>query len=267
MIDLDAYFARIGYAGSRAPTLATLAAIHALHPAAIPFENIDPLLGEPVPLELEALQAKMVKQRRGGYCFEQNTLLKAVLEAMGFAVTSLAARVAWRLPPDRPPNPRNHMLLQVALGEGAYLADVGFGGLLFSAPLRLAANIEQETRTGRFRLLEDGMFHTLQTVTASGWQDIYTFTLEPQLPIDVLVANWFTATHPASRFRNNLVAERLTEAMRITLFNQRLTKRHLDGTIAEERIMQNAADLARVLADELELQTQAAEALFARLPR
>ncbi|MGH7057165.1 MAG: arylamine N-acetyltransferase, partial [Acetobacteraceae bacterium] len=81
--DLAAYFARIGYDGAREPTFATLAALHALHPAAIPFENLDSLLGRPVPLDLASLQAKLVGERRGGYCFEQNTLLAAVLGALG----------------------------------------------------------------------------------------------------------------------------------------------------------------------------------------
>ena len=84
MLDTDAYFARIGYEGKASVDLATLSALHALHPAAIVFENLDPLLGRPVPLDLAALQAKLVTGRRGGYCFEQNTLFKAVLEASRF---------------------------------------------------------------------------------------------------------------------------------------------------------------------------------------
>ncbi len=75
MIDIDSYLARIGHVGPRIPALSTLCAIHALHPAAIPFENLDPLLDRPVSLDLEALQQKLVGSRRGGYCFEQNTLL------------------------------------------------------------------------------------------------------------------------------------------------------------------------------------------------
>ena len=100
--DLDAYFGRIGYAGPRAADMATLQAIQALHPAAIAFENLDPLLGRPVRLDLASIQQKLIGTRRGGYCFEQNTLLAAALEALGFKVTRLAARVRWMLPPERP---------------------------------------------------------------------------------------------------------------------------------------------------------------------
>ncbi|MEO8926531.1 MAG: arylamine N-acetyltransferase, partial [Caulobacteraceae bacterium] len=108
--DLDAYLARIGYAGDRAPTLATLAAIHALHPAGLAFENLDPLLGRPVALDLDTLQAKLVRGRRGGYCFEQNAVFLAALEALGFKAQSLIARVLWNRPADAAPPPRSHML-------------------------------------------------------------------------------------------------------------------------------------------------------------
>ena len=94
-IDLDAYLARIGYDGLRTATLETLTALHALHPSAIPFENLDVLLGRPINLDLPALEAKLVHGGRGGYCFEHNTLMAAALQALGFKVTGLAARVQW----------------------------------------------------------------------------------------------------------------------------------------------------------------------------
>ena len=112
-LDLDAYFARIGYDGPREPTLSVLGAIHARHPATIPFENLDPLLGPGVSLDLAAIQSKLVGARRGGYCFEHNALLQAVLEALGFKVTSLVARVVWMAPPGHP-RPERHRRSPVA---------------------------------------------------------------------------------------------------------------------------------------------------------
>lgn len=264
MIDLDAYCARIGYDGPREPTLAVLRDIHLRHPAAIPFENIDPLLGRPVPLELAALEAKLVGGRRGGYCFEQNTLFKAVLEALGFQVIVLAARVRWMAPPDAPPNPRAHMVLQVALDDGPWIADVGFGGLLSAAPLRLKADIEQPTPAGPLRLRSDGMFFVLQAMVGEAWQDVYFFTLEPQVPIDIQVANWFTSTHPNSRFRNNLMMQRLLPSGRISLLNRRLVRRS-DGR-ADERVLAGAADLAAALAEFGVAPPVAVDDLFGRLP-
>ncbi len=266
MIDLDAYFARIGYAGPRTPTLAVLHALHALHPAAIPFENLDPLLGRPVPLDPAALQAKLVGGRRGGYCFEHNTLFKAVLERLGFPVTGLAARVLWNAPPDRPPGPRTHMVLKVDAADGPWLADVGFGGHLVPAPLRLVADIGQPTAAGLPRLVQTDATFTLQVHRAPAWQDMYRFSLEPYLPIDYQVANWFTSTHPDSLFRNNLLMERLTPQVRISLFNTRLTRRHADGRV-EEAVLTAPASLARALAADFGVAPPADPAtLFALLP-
>ncbi len=266
MIDLDAYFARIGYFGSRTATLQTLCAIQALHPAAIPFENLDPLLGLPVPLDLDSLQRKLVAGRRGGYCFEQNMLLKAALEALGFSVTCLAARVLWMLPPGRPPNPRAHMILQVELAGGPHIADVGFGAHLLSAPLRLAADLEQPTPGGVFRFVRTEVFVTLQAKFDSVWQDIYRFTLEPQFPIDFEVANWFTSTNPNSRFRQNLMMQRLTPEGRVSLLNRRLVRRQA-GRPAEDTVLASAGELDRTLTTDFGVEPPAdAATIFARLP-
>ena len=94
-IDLDLYFSRIGYEGPRTATLGVLRELHRLHPRAIPFENLDPLAGRTVSLELPAIVSKLLERRRGGYCFEQNKLFAHVLMQLGFRVTPLIARVLW----------------------------------------------------------------------------------------------------------------------------------------------------------------------------
>src|SRR5258708_33725897 len=106
---LDDYLARIGCGGPIGPDLATLAAIQAAQVDAIPFEGLDPLLRRPVRLDLASVQAKLVGSRRGGYCFEQNVLLKATLEAIGFRVTALGGRVRRMSPPDAPRGPTAHL--------------------------------------------------------------------------------------------------------------------------------------------------------------
>ena len=97
-IDIDAYLDRIGYEGSRHPSLETLAALHLAHPGAIPFENLDPLLRRPVRLDAASLEQKLVRDRRGGYCYEHNQLFGDVLKGMGYQVSGLAARVMWNAP-------------------------------------------------------------------------------------------------------------------------------------------------------------------------
>ncbi len=266
MLDLDAYFTRIGYNGPRQPTLAVLQAIHALHPAAIPFENLDPLLSRPVDLDLATLQTKLVQQKRGGYCFEHNALFRAVLEGLGFAVTGLIARVLWRAPPDRPLAARSHMLLSVALEGEIYIADVGFGGLLADAPLRFAPDFEQSPGTETMRFKHSCHGYTLQALLASDWQDVYGFTLDPQVAADYTVANWFTATHPQSRFRNALMVERLLPAMRISLANRKMTHRYRDGRV-EYRLLVSADELHRTLIEQFDIEPPAdLEDAFHRLP-
>jgi N-hydroxyarylamine O-acetyltransferase len=247
--DVDAYLARIGYEGPRSPSLATLQGLHAAHPAAIPFENLGPLLGQPVQLDLSALQEKMVGRRRGGYCFEQNSLFEAALRALGFKVTKYLARVRWMAPPERPENPLTHLLLRVDLDDGPYLADVGFGAHIIAAPLRLVAEIEQKTPAGLLRLMPLGPSFILQTKLPAGWHDLYRFNLEAQQEADLELGNWFTSAHPTSLFRHNLLAERLTPEHRHTLFNTHLTSRDHEGGVAH-RDLANATELAEVL-DEL----------------
>jgi len=125
--DLDAYCRRIGYAGERAPTLAALREIHRLQPQAIAFENLSPLLGQPVPLDDTALQEKMVHRGRGGYCFEQNLLFAAALRGFGFKLRWLTGWPRWQIAPGRV-LPRTHLLLLIDLDGEQWLADVGFGG-------------------------------------------------------------------------------------------------------------------------------------------
>jgi N-hydroxyarylamine O-acetyltransferase len=195
---LDDYLRRIGYRGPRRADLATLAALHAAHVDAIPFEGFDPLLRRPVHLGLGAVQDKLVGSRRGGYCFEQNVLFKAVLEALGFAVTGLTGRVRWMSPPDSPLGPREHMLLKVDLPEGAYLADVGFGACLLDTPLVFKADVEQRTAMGTYLLSEsDGMF-TLRAKQPDGWRVMYMFDLHPQIHADFELGNWYTSTSPGT---------------------------------------------------------------------
>lgn len=254
--DLDAYFARIGYDGPREPTLAALRGIVLGHASAIPFENLDVLLGRGVSLDLPALADKLVARRRGGYCFEHNTLLLAVLREIGFRAEGLAARVAWNQPPGFV-GPRTHMLIEVDLPEGPHVADVGFGGLTPTAPLALAAEVAQTTPHERFRLLETEGGFVLEAQRGA-WQPLYRFTLEAQAPVDYEVANWFTSAHPRSLFRNHLMLARATKDGHCTLFDDKFAIRRGDGT-GERRPIRDAAELSSVLAEHFGIALSAEE--------
>ncbi len=198
MTNLDAYFRRIGWTGSRAATHEVLSALCLRHTSAIPFENLDILLGKPIKLDEESLFDKIVMHPRGGYCFEQNSLMQAVLSTMGFRVTPLAGRVRLGVP-DNVHTPKTHMLLRIDLDDGPYIVDVGFG-FTPTAPLRLAPGIEQTLHLSTYRFSRDGARWTLEIRHPDAFTPAYVFTEEPCAPIDYEVANHYTSTHPKSFF-------------------------------------------------------------------
>ena len=267
MLNLDAYFTRINYSGPRTPTLATVQAIHARHAAAIPFENLDPFLGRPVAVDLASVQDKLVTRQRGGYCFEQNTLFRAVLEALGIAVTSLLARVYWNAPPGAPTPPRTHMILRTVIDGQDMIADVGFGGHLLAHPYALRTDAPQQAGASTLRLVDEGPQHLLQVRGGEDWRDIYRFTLEPAVAADIELANWFTATHPESRFRKFLILQRLLSDARLVLLNRGFIRRGADGSVQSVEIA-DAAELARLLAEDFGVVASLSDAqvILDRLP-
>jgi N-hydroxyarylamine O-acetyltransferase len=249
-IDLDAYFARIGFRGAARADLDTLRALHRLHPAAIAFENLDPLLGRPVSLEPARIAQKLLADGRGGYCYEHNCLFRDVLLALGFQVSGLIARVLWNQPEDAITS-RTHMLLRVALDGADWIADVGFGGLTLTGPLRLDGEGEQATPHEPFRLLPDNGSWRAQARLAGAWKTLYRFDLTEQFQIDYELCNYYQSTHPAARFTTTLMAARALPDRRCALVDNRLSIHRADGASAQRRL--SAAELRRTLADDFGL--------------
>lgn len=250
-VNLTAYLERIGYAGPTTATLQTLRELQRHHAYAIPFENLAILMGDRIRLDLPSIERKLISARRGGYCFEHNTLLAAVLRTLGYRVIALLARVVWQRPADAPAQPRTHMLLRVELPEGPYLADVGFGPLTLTAPLRLDSEHEQTTPHETLRLRTLPECKVLQVRIAARWQDVYRFTDELQHPIDFELANWYTSTHPESRFVQNLVVSRVDPHARYVLHNMRLSEYR--GDTIERQEIEGPEALLRVLAERFDL--------------
>jgi N-hydroxyarylamine O-acetyltransferase len=265
-VDLDAYFHRIGYDGPREPTLAVLRALHARHPRAIPFENLDVLLNRPVQVDLASIQAKLVGARRGGYCFEHNGLFSAVLKALGFPVVDLAARVQWGRPKGLV-GPRTHRVLRVETEAGPFQADVGFGGVTQLAPLRPVAGLEQDTGDGLFRFVAVRDALQLQFRLPSGWALVYLLEPTPQAPVDYELANWFVSTHPDSSFVGHLLAAWVGEDRRYALFDNALSVYRRDGGI--EKQVLDAAELEALMHETFGLDrpggAEALSALYERL--
>lgn len=199
MLDLDAYLERIGLTGR--PGLAEL---HRAHVTSIPFENLDPRRGIPVSLEPEDLERKLVRDRRGGYCFEQNLLLKAGLEAVGARVDPMLARVRAGSAPGRP-RPRTHLVLRVHGGDAVWHADAGFGHGTLLEPIPFGPGGPYTQSGWRFRVVEEAPELVLQTAQDGGWIDLYGFVPEPVPFVDVETSNWFTCTHPRSPFVTGLI--------------------------------------------------------------
>lgn len=250
-MDLEAYFGRIGYTGPREPTRATLAGILLRHVSTIPFENLDVLLGRPIRTDADAVLRKLVHDRRGGYCFEQNHLLLYALRALGFTAEPMIARVRWQVPATVATG-LTHMLVRVTLDGRPWLADAGMGSLSLTAPLTMIEGLEQDTPHDRRRLVaRDG--HLVQQVLFTGeWQDVNLFRPEPAATVDLEMGNWYSHTHAQAHFRNNLMVARATADGRRTLFNRELTVRHHDGR-AEKRELTSPDELLAVLAEHFEL--------------
>jgi N-hydroxyarylamine O-acetyltransferase len=253
VVDLDRYFARTGARidASHTVTLANLNEIVRGHVESIPFENLDVLLGRRVDLDPAALQHKLVRDRRGGYCFEQNALLLAVLEALGFTVRPLSGRVRYQRPRDYTPA-RTHLFVRVEL-DTSWIVDAGVGAMSLTSALRLDTEDTQPTPHEPRRLIREAgrMFHQVQL--AGAWHDVCEFTLEEMPPIDREVANWYTSAHPGSHFKSRLVVARaLPDGGRIGLLNRELTLRGRDGH-ATHRTLATPDELLTVLADHFGL--------------
>jgi len=222
-LDLDAYFGRIGWGGATAATYETLAGLLRAHMAAIPFENLDVLLGRRVRLDLEGLHAKLIQARRGGYCFEHVTLFAAALEKLGYAPARHSARVVLVSP--RTAVPRTHMFLTVRLAEGSFVVDPGFGLLAPRVPVPLEdgakASFENETHW----MARDEGFWLLRAQTAEKTVEAWASTLEADNPADFEMANHYTSTHPESGFVNRLMLSAITAEGRVTVMNRDVTLR------------------------------------------
>jgi N-hydroxyarylamine O-acetyltransferase len=261
-LDLDAYLGRIGDDGPRDPGVATLTRLHRAHVAAVPFENLDIMLGRGIAVDLPSVQAKLVGRRRGGYCFEHATLFGAVLQRLGFRVDRLLARTG---DPLEHPRPRSHMVLRVATGDGPWLADVGFGSGLLT-PLPLAEGGPHRQGAWAYELVRGpDTAWRLREHDGAGWTAIQTFTEEPQYQVDVEVANHHTATSSGSPFVRQPIVVRKDETSVRRLIGREYTVDRPGEPVVRRRCADG--EYAGVLRDlGLDLPTGEVEALVATLP-
>jgi N-hydroxyarylamine O-acetyltransferase len=262
-VNLNAYFERIGFAGSIAPTLQTLEQLHALHPAAIPFENLSPLMGETVLLDQQSLERKLLTEERGGFCFEHNFLFMRILADLDYEVRPLLARVTWTNT-DAVLAPPSHMLLLVDIKGASYIADVGFGGLSLTAPLRLRAGTEQSTPHETFRLVGGEPEWTLEVKLGEEWRSVYVFTTDAVAEVDLWDINRDLSSNPASPFTQQVRAALAPAGRRLKLHNTLFTVQPT-GEAAEKRELASVEEIRAVLSEELGLSLPESEKLDTKL--
>lgn len=249
-INIAAYLQRIGYDGpaNTRPNLETLKRIQLNHACTIPFENLDVLLCKPISLDPQSIERKLVNTKRGGYCFEQNGFMIHVLQTLGYQVEPISARVRFASPRDFTP-PRTHLFAKVTLDHIPWLVDVGVGGLTPTAPFRMDTHEPQHTPHDTRRVVRDEQravwFH--QVKLGDDWNDVCEFTGEHMPMIDRQVANWWTSTHPESKFRQSIMAAIASpDGSRHTLATRQYTHRR-DGEVLESINIESSQQLMSIL--------------------
>lgn len=218
-MDALRYLRRIGYSGSTDPTAETLRQIHRAHMLSVPFENLDIARRRKIVLDQNAFVHKIVEERRGGFCYELNGALAALLEALGFKVTMLSARVPRH---DGSESPEfDHLTLRVDLEE-PWLADVGFGDFVLE-PLRLKTGMDQKQDAGVFRISGRDNDLRVEKLQESGERiEQYRFTLQARRLDEFAGMCHFHQTSPDSPFTRKSVCSLATPTGRITLADGKL---------------------------------------------
>ncbi len=224
---LDSYLHRIGYNGSREPTVNTLKELHRAHMLTVPFENLDISLGYPINISLMSSYDKIVGRRRGGFCYELNGQFGWLLEQFGFSVIYLSARVfkGEGVGPEFA-----HLVLLVEL-EDRWIADVGFGES-FLEPLPFVLEKEELQAGRRFRLIE--LKPSSEIVMQlrqpdSDWASQYCFTITPRQLTDFKEMCHYHQTSPETMFTQKSICSMATETGRITLSNNRFITSEIDN--------------------------------------
>lgn len=241
-MNIEAYLERIDYHGSLVPTAETLRQLHMAHLLAVPFENLSIHWGERIVLDDEALFAKIVVRRRGGFCYELNGLFAALLRELGFRVEMLSAAV---MNGEGTLGPAfDHMALLVTLEE-RWLADVGFGDS-FREPLLLDSRKEQVQGENGYRIEGDGEYLLFRQREGQGdWSAQFRFGLRPYGYADYAAMCDYHQHSAESHFTQRRVCSRATAAGRITLSEMRLIR--TEKGERHERVLGDAAEYGEVL--------------------
>ncbi|WP_434604488.1 arylamine N-acetyltransferase family protein [Pseudomonas sp. R1-7] len=249
--DPGRYLRRLGFDTAPPPTLDTLRQLQWRHTAEFPFETLSTLLRQPVPIDLESVERKVFEQGRGGYCYELNQLFLALLQALGFDVRGITGRVVMNAPEGAWPA-RTHRLSVVTLDGVRYVTDVGFGGMVPTAPLLLDNRDAQPTPHEPYRIDINQDGYMLRAQVGDEWRPMYLFDLQRQEEIDYTVGNWYVCSHPESPFMGRLMVARTGDGIRKTL-NGNSYAVHRIGHESERRTISDADELIALVETEFSL--------------
>ena len=212
-MDVEKYFERIGLSSEPALSPEFLAALQLAHVTTVPYENLDILLGQPIDLSVDAVYRKVVENRRGGYCFELNALLAALLRDLGFSVRDYLGRF---LKGESGIPLRRHRIIGVMLDGVECILDVGLGQSGPRIPLVLAEGLVQEQFGESYRFERDvELGWVLLQLRGEEWQRLYSFTTEHQYEVDFIEPSFYCERHPESPFnKKEIVALKTIDGRR-----------------------------------------------------
>jgi len=239
------YIQALGLQNSK-PDLGFLNEISRRHTAQFAFSSVGPMLGEDLPLDIESLFQRIVTNRRGGYCFEQNGLLYAMLKDLGFNVKLYLARVIYN--EDIHP-PLTHRITMVEFGTAQYVIDVGFGPLGPQLPVCMSGEVSQQNfREFRIEERHPGVFH-MQTLKDGAYYSLYKFELARYGTPDCEVGHFYSHKHPSATFVNHLVVSRIMDDEILSLRNREFWK--ITGTGERREVIKDSRQLHEALTDQL----------------
>jgi N-hydroxyarylamine O-acetyltransferase len=248
---VDTYLADLGLE-AEPPRLAALAEIVRRHVACYPFASIGPRLGDDLPLDDDALLDRIVTRQRGGYCFEQNGLLFAVLAELQYDVRLQMARVVVS---GAAHPPLTHRVTRVRLDGAEYVLDVGFGPQGPTYPVPMPAHAREE---GSHRVVPlDNVTFRMEARDGEAWSPLYRFDDVPYGQADAELGHFYSHRHPQAAFVNHLVASRILDDEVRSLRNREYHVIRADRTTVE--VVEDAQRLREILHDELGLQVSPAE--------
>jgi N-hydroxyarylamine O-acetyltransferase len=230
-MNVTQYLNRIAFEHTPTVDTDTLTRLHRQHVFQVPFENLDVHYKRRFTLDTAAVYDKIVDQRRGGFCYELNSLFLALLQHLGFQGRMISASI---FDDTGTPGPRFDHMAIVAEADTDYLLDVGFGDL-FVTPLEIASGQVQHDGRNYFRIEphHDGYLLAMSP-DGNTFQPKYTFSLQAYHISDFEPSCYDKQINPASYFVRNIVCTRPTDAGRITLFNDRLIERRHEQRLISE---------------------------------